>query len=111
MKLLLDENISWRLAKYLADVFPHSIHVTGTNLPPPAKDWDIWNYAQQKEYIILTQDEDYETIALLRGQPPKVILLRTGNLTTRTIEQLIRSRLETIVHFIEDHEKVLLELY
>jgi predicted nuclease of predicted toxin-antitoxin system len=92
MKLLLDENLSWRLVKLLADIFPQSAHVTFVALPQPAPDLIIWNFALNNGYIILTQDEDFEAIALLRGHPPKVILLRAGNLATIAIEQLLRSR-------------------
>jgi predicted nuclease of predicted toxin-antitoxin system len=111
MKLLLDENVSWRLAKLLADIFPYSVHVTDVLLKQPATDADIWNFARQNNFIILTQDEDFEAIALLRGHPPKIVLLRAGNLSTKGIEELLRSRLALIRAFIEDTEKVLLELY
>ena len=45
MKLLLDANLSWRLSNKLKVYFEDCCHVDYINLPVPAKDIDIWNYA------------------------------------------------------------------
>jgi predicted nuclease of predicted toxin-antitoxin system len=66
MKLLLDANISWRLAVKLKLHFEECIHVDYTGLAIPAKDIDIWNYALQKKFIIVTNDEDF--LNLLNGK-------------------------------------------
>ena len=81
MKLLLDANLSWRLTTLLSEQFGECLHVNYTNLEKPAKDTEIWNYAAANGYIIITQDTDFLNLFETRGYPPKLILLRTGNIS------------------------------
>lgn len=54
MKLLLDANISWRLAARLKSHFEECLHVDYTGLNIPAQDIEIWNYALNNNLIIIT---------------------------------------------------------
>jgi len=55
MKLLLDANVSWRLAARLKSYFEECLHVDYTGLNIPAQDIEIWNYALNNNLIIITQ--------------------------------------------------------
>ncbi|MBW4515034.1 MAG: DUF5615 family PIN-like protein [Timaviella obliquedivisa GSE-PSE-MK23-08B] len=50
----------------------------------------IWQYAQQEEFLIVTKDADYSELCLMRGFPPKVVWIRRGNCKTANIESLLR---------------------
>jgi predicted nuclease of predicted toxin-antitoxin system len=89
MKLLLDANISWRLTAVLAEHFGVCAHVNRIDLPLPAKDSTIWDYAAEHGYIIVTQDSDFLHLLETKGYPPKVILLRTGNISRTTTETIL----------------------
>lgn len=58
MKLLFDQNLSFKLAKKLSDVFPESSQVKLLGLDE-ADDPDIWEYARQNGFTLVTQDSDY----------------------------------------------------
>lgn len=45
MKLLFDRNLSPRLVKRLADLFPDSCHIYGLGMDQ-ADDREVWTYAQ-----------------------------------------------------------------
>ncbi|MDR0877589.1 MAG: DUF5615 family PIN-like protein [Treponema sp.] len=93
MKLLLDANVSWRLSEALAEHFGMCAHVNKTDLPVPAKDSTIWDYAARNGYIIVTQDSDFLNFLETRGYPPKVVLLRTGNISrAKTLEILLQAK-------------------
>ena len=93
MKLLLDANLSWRLCPLLSAVYGECVHVNKTELPKPAKDTEIWNYAAQNGYYIVTQDSDFLHLLETRGYPPKVILVRTGNISIQEAGAiLVRAR-------------------
>lgn len=79
MKRLPDTNLSWRLVDKLKPHFIDCVHVDRTGLTVPAKDADIWAYALQHHFIIVTNDDDFLDLARIKGFPPKVVLLRTGN--------------------------------
>jgi predicted nuclease of predicted toxin-antitoxin system len=95
MRLLFDQNLSRKLVKRLADIFPDSSHVQFHNLPE-ADDSEIWEFAKAEGFHIVTQDADFAEKSRLYGSPPKVIWLRCGNLATEQVEALLRSGAEAI---------------
>lgn len=90
MKLLIDQNLSYRLVKPLQQLFPGTEQVKRLGLTD-SKDPRIWEYARQHGFVILTQDEDFLDLSMLRGSPPKILLLRTGNLPRRQVLDLLES--------------------
>lgn len=111
MNLLLDANISWRLTTLFEEHFLACYHVDNIDLTVPAKDDDIWKYAKEKNLIIVTNDEDFLNLINLRGFPPKVILLRTGNQSNTYIASLIIRHKADIQSLSETNEYGLIEIY
>lgn len=109
MKLLFDHHLSRKLVGKLADLFPESSHVVFHGLDR-ADDIDIWLFAQQHEYIIITKDSDYSDILTLRGAPPKVIWLHIGNSTNEVVERVIRQNYQRIEQFDKEIDSALLEI-
>ena len=67
MKLLLDANLSWRLAEKLKAHFTDCLHVDKTGLTVPAKDAGIWTYALQHNFVLVTNDDDFLDLARVKG--------------------------------------------
>lgn len=111
MKLLLDANISWRLAAKLKDHFTDCLHVDHIGFTVPATDIDIWNYASANQCIIVTNDDDFLNLANLKKFPPKVVLLRTGNQSNAYIEMLLIKHLKDIEALSGTDEYGLLEIF
>ncbi len=109
MKLLFDQNLSWRLPAKLADLYPDSQHIRDAGLKE-SQDIDIWNYAKANDFVIVTKDIDFQQRSLLFGHPPKVVRLRVGNCTVQTIENLLRQYSEIIRAFGIDAAKSYLVL-
>lgn len=87
MRLLFDANLSYRLARNLADIFPNSEHVTNLRLSKP-DDWELWITARAQGFAIVTKDDDLPQLAAVKGHPPKIIWIRLGNCSTGQIESL-----------------------
>ncbi|NOT46340.1 MAG: DUF5615 family PIN-like protein [Acidobacteria bacterium] len=100
MKLLLDQNISWRLCGRLADIYPGSEHVRNIGLID-GNDADIWDYAKENGHVVVSKDIDFQQRCLLFGHPPKVIWLRVGNCPVKTIEELLR-RFSIAIHMFNN---------
>ena len=95
MKILLDANISWKLTAALIPVFGECEHVDLIGLDVPAEDTAIWNYALKNGYIIITKDSDFVDLLDLKGFPPKIVLLKTGNNSSKAlIELLLKTKME-----------------
>ena len=90
MKLLFDNNLSYKLVARLADLFPDSNHVMMVGLDE-SDDLVIWNYAKENSYTIVTKDADYNEMCVIKGFPPKIIWLTIGNCKIQDIEQVIRN--------------------
>jgi predicted nuclease of predicted toxin-antitoxin system len=103
MKLLFDQNISFRITKLLSEAFPDCIHVSQCGLLD-SEDPEIWQYAKRNNYAIVPFDSDFFEISLIKGHPPKIIWIRTGNLTTNRIASLIENNQTTIIRFLSSNE-------
>jgi predicted nuclease of predicted toxin-antitoxin system len=103
VKLLFDENLSFKLAEKLADVYPESDHVRSAGLSG-ARDLEIWEFASAEGFTIVSKDDDFRQLSILRGAPPKVIWLQVGNRSTSEIEEILRRRYPAIEAFDRDAE-------
>ncbi|MDP3180773.1 MAG: DUF5615 family PIN-like protein [Bacteroidota bacterium] len=103
MKLLFDQNISFRITKKLISYFPDCLHVSDCGLID-CEDQSIWKYAKENNCFIVTFDSDFYDISMINGHPPKIIWIRTGNLTTNEIAQLIIHNEKAINSFLNNPE-------
>ncbi len=101
MKLLFDQNISFRITKKLFDLFPDSKHVSDCGLMD-CEDPAIWKYARENGYSIVTFDSDFYDISVISGHPPKIIWIRAGNLTTMETVELLKHNKDAIEAFLKD---------
>ena len=70
MKLLFDENLSFRLCERIGDLFPGSSQVRLAGLSK-ADDRAVWNYAAVNGFALVTLDADFAERAALVGAPQK----------------------------------------
>lgn len=109
MKLLFDQNISRRLLRDIDVAFPGSQHVANVNLTTES-DENIWKFAADHGFVVISKDSDFFHRAILRGHPPKVIHLRVGNCSTRHIKNMLMGNASLIYEFISDPMESLLIL-
>ena len=109
MKLLFDENLSFKLCQQLNDLFPGSSQIRLLGLER-ADDRAIWDHAKANGFVLVTLDADFVDMAGLVGPPPKVIRLRCGNQATSVIEALLRGHASHIADF-ESDRSACLEIY
>lgn len=109
MKLLFDQNLSYKLCSELADIFPASSHVRFLGLSD-ADDFAVWEFAKLNGFTIVSQDADFADMSILFGAPPKIIWVRTGNRPSAAIAALLRFHVSLMAEF-ETDEAVCLEIY
>lgn len=99
MKLLFDQNLSYRLVAKVSDIFPESAHVAALNLDK-ASDHDVWEYAKTNGFVIVTKDSDFNDLTTYYGFPPYIIWLRSGNSSVDKNAELLlgyAKRIKTII--------------
>ena len=109
MKLLLDQNLSFRIVQIIINLFPFSKHVKDFNLEN-STDKQIWEFAKENNYIILSKDSDFHQLSFLYGAPPKVIWIRKGNCSTLAMADLISKFFKEIESFSADENSAFLIL-
>ena len=109
VRLLFDQNLSFRLVGLLDDIYPGSAHVRPLGMDQ-ADDIVIWQYAGANGFMIVSKDSDFYQRSLLYGSPPKVVWLRVGNCSTRQVADLLRSRKADIEAFADDDSSTFLAL-
>ncbi len=99
MKLLFDQNISFRIVKLIRDRYPDVAQITQLELSNPT-DREIWKFARENNYTIVTFDSDFNDLLTLYGLPPKIIWLRLGNTSTQKLADFFIHRHDIIQEFI-----------
>lgn len=109
MRLLLDENLSESLLPVVQDLYPESLHVRGLGAGG-APDNRVWELAKEHGCLLVTRDEDFLRLSLLRGAPPKVVWITIGNCSNADLGRLLRSRHPDILRFAGQDEVTFLAL-
>jgi len=107
---LIDNNLSPKIAAKIAGVFPGSQHVYNLNLDK-VSDQEVFEYAASNQFSILTKDADFYHLLNKHGYPPKVVWIRSGNVTTEYIIALLLNNDTAIKQFLNASSAGILELY
>jgi len=109
IRLIADENISWRIKKLIPhwEILPANEINKGQRL----SDSIIWKFAKENNYDILTFDEDFSDLQNLFSFPPKIIWLRTGNISIEEICSRLLQLEDQIINFQNNKEVGIYEIY
>jgi len=109
MKLLFDNNLSHKLVARLNDIFPNSTHVMTVELDE-SEDVEIWTFAKENDFTIVTKDIDFNEISLVLGYPPKIIWIRVGDCKVIDIEKIIRKNHVMVNDFYRNQSLGIIEI-
>jgi len=85
----------------LAEVYPECTHVHDIGMDR-ASDTEVWRYAAEHGFTIVSKDSDFHQRSLLFGSPPKVVWLRLGNCSVAESAVALRERYIAVRHFVEE---------
>lgn len=108
MKLLVDQNISWRALWRIKEAFPESVHVDEVGLGGSTPDTQIWSHAAGNGFTILTKDSDFNALALVNEPPPKVVWLQLGNASTDELVDTVLARRVDLERFVASEDESVL---
>lgn len=109
MNLLFDQNISPRILRTLPPEFSNCQQVRFVGLED-SSDFEIFQFALKYNFAVVTFDSDFVDLNAMYGTPPKIIYLNTGNLTTKSISELIMNNILRITHYLNSESDEILEL-
>jgi len=101
MKILIDMNLSPRWADYLIENNIEAVHWSSIG-SPDAPDTEIFTYAKEHDFTILTNDLDFGFIfAITNRKKPSVIQTRTDVLGPERIGNMVISAIKQLSTDIE----------
>jgi len=104
VKALIDQNLSFRLVSVLLPRFPGSCHVRDVGLAGQ-DDERIWRFAREEGFTIVTKDNDFLALALVRGHPPQIIQICLGNASTQQVAAVLAAREDAIELFVAENKE------
>ncbi len=111
MKLLIDENLLWRIRKPLISLFEKVVHVKDTIAKVKPTDWEIREYAKFNGYTIVTCDDDFIKYLVSHGFPPEIIKINIKNPSYIEVSNIIKEKYNKLVDFDLDNRMGLFEIY
>jgi predicted nuclease of predicted toxin-antitoxin system len=110
VRLLLDENLSESVLPALADLYPDSLHVRLLGAGG-ASDERVWRLAKEHGCVLVTRDEDFLRLSIVRGAPPKVVWLALGNCSNQEVIHLMKTHRQAIEEFATHEQATFLTLH
>src|SRR3989442_8950697 len=90
MRFVVDVNLPPRLCGMLRGHNHEAVHLQDLGMLQ-ADDEQVWDLAKRGNWIVTSKDSDFCDWALLRGPPPQVLHIGTGNLSNEHLIQLLVS--------------------
>lgn len=106
MKFIVDAQLPKTLSDFIKSKGIDSIHTL--ELPDKNKTQDgyITQLATNEQYIVITKDADFLESYVLRKEPPKLLLLRTGNIRNSELISLFDKHIEFIARLFSTHSLI-----
>jgi len=103
MKFVVDAQLPRRLATQLAASGHDAIHTLDLPAANHTQDNDIVALAIRDNRIVATKDNDFVVSFHLRGAPPKLLLISTGNMSNDNLSKLLASNLTALENAFSKH--------
>ena len=110
MKFVVDAQLPRRLARQLTVAGHDALHCSDFPLKNRTPDDEITLLAAADGRVVVTKDNDFVTSFWLRGMPPKLLLISTGNISNDSLCGLIAANLPALEAALTDHSFVELSL-
>jgi predicted nuclease of predicted toxin-antitoxin system len=96
MKFIVDAQLPPRLARELAASGHEAVHTLELPAGNHTQDQEIIALAVREQRVVVTKDNDFMVSFLLRGVPPKLLLISTGNISNDALSKLLASNLTAL---------------
>ncbi|WP_207433971.1 DUF5615 family PIN-like protein [Sabulibacter ruber] len=106
MKFLVDAQLPKALSVFINSKGVESIHTL--ELPDKNKTQDgyITKLAVEQQFIVITKDADFLGSYLLRKEPPKLLLIKTGNIRNSELMDLFVKNFDFMVNLFLTHSLI-----
>ncbi len=97
MKFLVDAHLPPRLCVVFRSAGHEAMHTGQLKAQNQTPDETINELSSMEQWVVVTKDADFYHSHLLHGKPWKLLLVRTGNISTRELIALLERHLPAVV--------------
>lgn len=108
MKFFIDAQLPRRMTGWLNTAGCDAVHTLDLAAGNRSTDEQLLEFAEREQRIVVTKDADFVNSHLLSARPAKLLLVSTGNINNRELEQLVTPLIPILVTEFQTH--VFLEL-
>ena len=108
LKLLFDTQLPPKLSMFFEQKGFDSIHTTFFEYGFLLKDSEINDIAINQDRIIVTKDNDFIDNFVVNGSPPKVLLIKIGNINNNDLISIIERNLTNIETLFKDKAQLVI---
>jgi len=106
VRFLIDAQLPKSLSNFLATKGYDSIHTIDLPDKNNTKDYQIIALSKQDNRIIITKDNDFLESFLLKKEPEKLILVKTGNISNTELLEIFDNNFNIIVKSIQENSLI-----
>ncbi len=110
IKFIVDTQLPPKLSKYLLSESVDSKHTTDFPKGHLLTDPEIVQIAIREGRIVITKDQDFFDNYLLKGAPPRVLLLEFGNIGNKELIEFFVANQSSLFKLLESDSEVILFL-
>lgn len=100
MKFLVDAQLPLSLSNFLRELGYNSIHTLDLPLKNLSPDFVIIKCSKEEKRILITKDNDFLESFLLKAEPEKLIIVRTGNIRNAELLTIFRTNMNKIIELL-----------
>jgi predicted nuclease of predicted toxin-antitoxin system len=96
MRFLVDAQLPKRLVEWLNEAGHDAVHTLDLPRGNRTSDTELCDVALSEQRIVVSKDGDFVESLLVTGQPPRLLLVSTGNISNAELEALVHGNLPAI---------------
>jgi predicted nuclease of predicted toxin-antitoxin system len=103
MRFLIDAQLPKRMIAWLVGAGGDAKHTLELPTGNRSTDQQVIEAADREQRVVVTKDADFVNSHLLSGQPGKLLLVSTGNISNQDLEQLVTPLLPGLGRDFQTH--------
>jgi len=106
MKFIIDAQLPFALSKHLKNKGFDIVHTDDLPNKEYTTDNEIREISVKEQRIVITKDSDFLDSFFVKGIPPKLLLVSTGNIRNKALFDLFDSNIIKISELFKDYSFV-----
>jgi len=106
VKFLVDAQLPRALSLWLSREGHDSVHTLDLPNRNRTTDREILDLSRREQRTVVTKDTEFLESFILHGQPAKLLLITTGNISNRELLDLLERHCKPLFHLLQQHAVV-----